>query len=172
MNESRVAITELQQRWPAAFPVHMGSVRPLCLSINPVIAAELGWSVQYCRGVLHVWKLRKAYCHAVMTYDLRRGLDGQPNGALVGEEARRMASANLAAIAAKQKKPARQDTAPAAAAPAAPPAAAAAPPAAPVMAVPVVPAPQAPPPRKRPILTLGSMRTRTNAPQDSNSPTA
>jgi hypothetical protein len=75
------------------------------------IAAERGWSVPYCKGVLHVRKLRKAYCDAILTYDLRRGLDGLPTEALVGDEARRTAQAQLTALAAgRQKREARKAT--------------------------------------------------------------
>ena len=99
MTESRAAIADLQRRWPAAFPLAVRDVRPLAGVIVVAIAAELGWSVPYCKGVLHVWKQRKAYCDAVLTYDLRRGLDGLPTEALVGADARRMAQAQLAALA-------------------------------------------------------------------------
>ena len=99
MTESRAVIADLQRCWPAAFPLAVRDVRPLAGVIVGVIAAELGWSVSYCKGVLHVWKQRKAYCDAVLTYDLRRGLDGLPTEALVGADARRMAQAQLAALA-------------------------------------------------------------------------
>ena len=104
------------------------------------IAAELGWSVSYCKGVLQVWKQRKAYCDAVLTYDLRRGLDGLPTEALVGDEARRMAQAQLTALAAgRQKREARKATEAAKAA-----------------CVDATPAPPAP--ERRRILTLASLR--------------
>ena len=104
MTESRAAIADLQRRWPAAFPLTVREVRPLAGSIVVAIVAELGWSVQYCKGVLHVWKQRKAYCDAVLTYDLRRGLDGLPTEARVDAEARRMAQAQLAALSAGRQK--------------------------------------------------------------------
>ena len=101
--------------------------------------------VPYCKGVLHVWKQRKAYCDAVLTYDLRRGLDGLPTEALVDADARRMAQAQLAVLAAgRQKREARKAAKEAAAQVAAR-----------VDATPVVPpAPE----RRRPILTLASLR--------------
>ena len=138
MTESRAAITDLQRCWPAAFPLAVRDVRPLAGVIVGVIAAELGWSVSYCKGVLHVWKQRKAYCDAVLTYDLRRGLDGLPTEALVGADARRMAQAQLAALATgRQKREAARKVAARADATQVPP-----------------PAPK----QRRPILTLASPR--------------
>ena len=137
MTESRAAIADLQRCWPAAFPLAVRDVRPLAGVIVVAIAAELGWSVPYCKGVLHVWKQRKAYCDAVLTYDLRRGLDGLPTEALVGADARRMAQAQLAALAAgRQKREARKVAARADATQVPPPA----------------------PKQRRPILTLASQR--------------
>jgi hypothetical protein len=49
--------------------------------------------VDYTKGVLCVWKQRRAYCNAVLRYDLRRGLDGAPTGAEVDASARTMAKA-------------------------------------------------------------------------------
>ena len=100
----RAAIADLQRRWPAAFPPDARNVRPLAGTIVAAIAAEFGWNVPYCKGVLHIWKLRKAYCDAVVTYDLRRGRDGLPTEALVDVEARRMAQAQLAALVASRQK--------------------------------------------------------------------
>ena len=149
MTESRAAIADLQRRWPAAFPPDARNVRPLAGTIVAAIAAELGWNVPYCKGVIHVWKLRKAYCDAVLTYDLRRGLDGLPTEALVDAEARRMAQAQLAAVAAsRQKREARKAVEEAKEA------------AAKVAAV-CVDATRVSPPapeRRRPILTLASLR--------------
>jgi sRNA-binding protein len=109
MTESRAAIADLQRRWPAAFPLADRDVRPLAGVIVAAIAAELGWSVPYCKGVLHIWKQRKTYCDAVLTYDLRRDLDGLPTEALVDADARRMAQTQLAALAAgRQKREARK----------------------------------------------------------------
>ena len=135
-------VARRDHRPAAAFPLAVRDVRPLAGVIVGVIAAELGWSVSYCKGVLHVWKQRKAYCDAVLTYDLRRGLDGLPTEALVGPDARRMAQAQLAALAAsRQKREARKAAGSAKAAR--------------VNATRVSPpAPE----RRRPILTLTSLR--------------
>ena len=139
MTESRAAIADLQRRWPAAFPPDARNVRPLAGTIVAAIAAALGWSVPYCKGVLHVWKQRKAYCDAVLTYDLRRGLDGLPTEARVDAEARRMAQAQLAAVVAgRQKREARK--------------------AAKAVWVDATRVPPPAPERRRPILTLTSLR--------------
>ena len=64
--EARTAIALLQQRWPAAFPEGPQQVRPLITGLTSLIAAALGWSHPYARAVLRTWKLRPAYCHAVL----------------------------------------------------------------------------------------------------------
>ena len=45
------------------------------------------WSNAYTRGVLSIWKQRRAYCNAVLRYDLRQDLDGAPTVAVVGQAA-------------------------------------------------------------------------------------
>src|SRR3954447_15473916 len=69
--ESRTAIALLQQRWPAAFPQAPQQVRPLIAGLTPLIAAALDWSHPYTRAVLRTWKLRPAYCRAVLEYPVR-----------------------------------------------------------------------------------------------------
>jgi hypothetical protein len=64
--ESHTAIALLQQRWPAAFPPAPQRVRPLMAGLTPLIAAALNWSHPYTRAVLRTWKLRPAYCRAVL----------------------------------------------------------------------------------------------------------
>src|SRR3954470_17094641 len=67
-HEWRTAITLLQQRWPAAFPGAPQQIRPLIPGLTPLIAAALDWSHPYTRAVLRTWKLRPAYCHAVLAH--------------------------------------------------------------------------------------------------------
>src|SRR5215208_2960698 len=93
--ESRTAITLLQQRWPAAFPETPQQVRPLIAGFTPILAAALDWSRPYTRAVLRTWKLRPAYCHAVLAHPVRFDLDGKPTDQLVGEDARTMATSRL-----------------------------------------------------------------------------
>ena len=89
--ESRTAIALLQERWPAAFPETPQQVRPLIVGLTPLIAAALDWSRPYTRAVLRTWKLRPAYCHAVLAHPVRFDLDGNPTDEPVDEDARALA---------------------------------------------------------------------------------
>jgi sRNA-binding protein len=102
--ESRTAIALLQQRWPAAFPEAPQQVRPLIAGIAPLIAAALDWSHSYTRAVLRTWKLRPAYCRAVLEYPVRFDLDGNPTEQPVGEDARTMAKTRLDTWASKRRQ--------------------------------------------------------------------
>jgi sRNA-binding protein len=102
--ESRTAIALLQQRWPAAFPEAPQQVRPLIAGIAPLIAAALDWSHSYTRAVLRTWKLRPAYCRAVLDYPVRFDLDGNPTEQPVGEDARTMAKTRLDTWASKRRQ--------------------------------------------------------------------
>ena len=104
--EARTAITVLQQRWPAAFPEAPQQVRPLMAGLTPLIAAALDWSHPYTRAVLRTWKLRPAYCRAVLEYPVRFDLDGNPTEQPVGEDARTMAKTRLDTWASKRSQPA------------------------------------------------------------------
>ena len=102
--EVRTAIALLQQRWPAAFPEGSQQVRPLITGLVSPIAAALGWSHPYARAVLRTWKLRSAYCHAVLAHPVRFDLDGNPTDQPIEEEARTQAKARLAALADKRRR--------------------------------------------------------------------
>jgi hypothetical protein len=104
--EARTAITLLQQRWPAAFPERPQQVRPLITGLTPLIAAALGWSPPYTRAVLRTWKLRPAYCHAVLDHPVRFDLDGNPTDQPVNEDARAQAKLRLATLANRHRRPA------------------------------------------------------------------
>jgi sRNA-binding protein len=104
--EARTAITVLQQRWPAAFPEAPPQVRPLIAGLTPLIATALDWSPPYTRAVLRTWKLRPAYCRAVLEYPVRFDLDGNPTEQPVGEDARTMAKTRLDTWASKRRQPA------------------------------------------------------------------
>jgi sRNA-binding protein len=103
--ESRTAIALLQQRWPAAFPETPQQIRPLIAGLTPLIAATLDWSHPYTRAVLRTWKLRPAYCHAVLAHPVRFDLDGNPTDQPVGEDARTMAKTRLDTWASKRRQP-------------------------------------------------------------------
>ena len=104
--ESRTAIALLQQRWPAAFPEAPQQVRPLIAGLTPLIAAALDWSHPYTRAVLRTWKLRPAYCRAVLDHPVRFDLDGNPTDQPVDEDARTMAKTRLDTWASKRRQPA------------------------------------------------------------------
>ena len=102
--ESRTAIALLQQRWPAAFPEAPQQVRPLIVGLTPIIAAALDWSRPYTRAVLRTWKLRPAYCRAVLEHPVRFDLDGNQTDQPVDEDARILAKTRLAAWASKRRR--------------------------------------------------------------------
>src|SRR3954468_3106588 len=102
--EARIAIALLQQRWPAAFPETPQQVRPLITGLVPIIAAELGWSHPFARAVLRTWKLRPAYCHAVLAHPVRFDLEGNPTDQPIDEDTRSQAKARLAAWANKRRR--------------------------------------------------------------------
>ena len=103
--ESHTAIALLQQRWPAAFPQAPQQVRPLISGLTPPIAAALDWSRPYTRAVLRTWKLRPAYCRAVLEHPVRFDLDGNPTDQLVNEDARVLAKTRLVTWANKRRRP-------------------------------------------------------------------
>ena len=51
----------------------------------------MGWSLQYAKGVLSVWKRRAAYCDAVLRGDPRIDIDGNETGEPISDRAREMA---------------------------------------------------------------------------------
>src|SRR3954469_2528165 len=104
--ESRTAIALLQQRWPAAFPEAPQQVRPLIAGLTPLIADALDWSRPYTRAVLRTWKLRPAYCRAVLEHPVRFDLDGNPTDQPVNEDARTQAKLRLATWANRRRRPA------------------------------------------------------------------
>jgi len=104
--KSRTAIALLQQRWPAAFPEMPQQVRPLIAGLTQLIAAALNWSHPYTRAVLRTWKLRPAYCRAVLDHPVRFDLDGNPTDQPVDEDARTRAKIRLAAWVSKRRRPA------------------------------------------------------------------
>src|SRR3954469_24078005 len=103
--ESRTAIMLLQRRWPAAFPQTPQQVRPLIAGLTPLIAAALDWSRPYTRAVLRTWKLRPAYCHAVLDHPVRFDLDGNPTDQPVDEGACTLAKTRLDTWASKRRQP-------------------------------------------------------------------
>jgi len=105
LKESAAGIEVLRSLWPNAFPQQGHLVRPLLAGLAGQIAARTGWSPQYTTGVLRGWKLRRAYCEAVLRYDHRFSLEGEEVAeAVVEEGAREQARRQLARLAARRAK--------------------------------------------------------------------
>jgi sRNA-binding protein len=101
--ESWQQIEVLREKWPLAFPVKPHDVRPLALGAADEIAAAMGWSVPYTRGVIVQWKMSPTYCRAVLCCDHRIALDGSP-AEPIDAEAKELATKRLAALAARKAK--------------------------------------------------------------------
>jgi sRNA-binding protein len=97
---ARTEIEVLKVKWPAIFN-DPKNVKPLASSVLPQVAAALGWSLGYTRGVFHVWKSRDAYCRVVLRDSVRVHLDGSPSQEVVDDRAREMAKAQLDKNAAR-----------------------------------------------------------------------
>jgi len=103
LQDSSSQFPALREKWPIAFPVKPHDVSPLALGAVDEIAAAMGWSVPYARGVLILWKMGPAYCHAVLRCDHRIALDGSP-AEPIDAEAKDLATKRLAALAARKAK--------------------------------------------------------------------
>ena len=100
VKEARTAIEVLRAKWPAIFN-DPKNVKPLASSVLSEVAAALGWSFAYTRGVFHVWKSRNDYCRAVLRDSVRVHIDGSPSEEVVDDLAREMAKAQLDKNAAR-----------------------------------------------------------------------
>ena len=100
-NEAVQQLEVLRERWPLAFPVQRQDVRPLATGVANQIAETMGWSPSYSVGVLTYWKMSAVYCRAVLSHDLRIGLDGSP-AETVDAEAKDLATKQLAQLAARK----------------------------------------------------------------------
>ena len=100
VKESRTAIEALKVKWPAIFN-DPKTIKPLASPVLSQVAAALGWSLGYTRGVFHVWKSRNDYCRAVLRDSVRVYLDGSPSEEVVDDRAREMAKAQLDKNAAR-----------------------------------------------------------------------
>ena len=109
LKESASGIEVLRSLWPNAFPQQRHLVRPLVAGLAGQIAERTGWSSQYTRGVLRAWKLRRAYCDAVLRYDHRFSLSGEEVAeAVVEETAREQARRQLARLAARRAQDSKE----------------------------------------------------------------
>jgi len=104
--ESRQQFAMLREKWPLAFPAKPEDVRPLAIGAAGEIASAMGWSPPYTLGVLGSWKMSPVYCQAVLCYDQRIALDGEP-AELIDPNAKELATMRLAQLAAR--KAARKD---------------------------------------------------------------
>jgi sRNA-binding protein len=91
----------LRQRWPLAFPTKHEDVRPLAMGAARQVAAAMGWPLPYTLGILARWKMAAVYCRAVLSHDLRIGLDGSP-AEMVDAEARELATKQMAQLEARK----------------------------------------------------------------------
>jgi len=94
----------LRAKWPKAFPAKSHEVRPLTNAAQQMIVEEFGWSPDYARAVLTVWKLRPAYCQAILRYPTRINLDGSPSGEEIDDRSRATAKTRLEERVARQAK--------------------------------------------------------------------
>jgi sRNA-binding protein len=78
-------------------------VKPLKLRALAEIIERTGWTSAYARGVLQAWKMRAAYCEAVLRENLRVNLNGEPLPETIDEKAREQTRKQLAVIAARKK---------------------------------------------------------------------
>ncbi len=101
LSEGRTQIEVLKAKWPAIFN-DQKNIKPLASSVLPQVAAALGWSPAYARGVFQVWKSRSPYCRAILCYSVRVNLDGSQSEEIVDDRAREMAKAQLDRMAARK----------------------------------------------------------------------
>jgi sRNA-binding protein len=106
--KARDVIPRLQEQWPLAFAKRYPEVRPLASSVTPAIAAAMGWSTVYTKGILSVWKDRMGYCDAVLRGGVRVDLNGIATDEIVDERAISQAQRRRAdKLAAMQRRAAR-----------------------------------------------------------------
>lgn len=98
----------IRRKYPAAFPDNLKDIRPLKVNIAREIGAALGYSSYYIRGALRRYVMSGKYCHAVLRYDDRVGLDGEPCGERIDEAARTLARIRLAKLKHRRERQARE----------------------------------------------------------------
>jgi len=98
----------LRTKWPKAFPARSHEVRPLASGAVKVVADTFGWSHPYARAVLATWKLREAYCRALLDHSQRINLDGSVSDEQVDDAVRKVARQQLDGIAARNAQKAEK----------------------------------------------------------------
>ncbi len=111
----------LRAKWPKAFPAKPHEIRPLTNSAQQALVEAFGWTPEYANGVLAVWKIRIAYCQAILRYSTRINLDGSASGEDIGDQPRAMAKARLEQNAARKAEKSERQKLRAAAKESAPP---------------------------------------------------
>jgi sRNA-binding protein len=94
----------LRTKWPNAFPLKSHEIRPLANGAHQALIEEFGWSLGYAYGVLAAWKIRLAYCQAILRYPTRINLDGSASDEEVSDISRQQAKTQLERHAARQAK--------------------------------------------------------------------
>ena len=98
----------LRVRWPKAFPLKSHEIRPLAAGARQALVEEFGWSPSYAQGVLAAWKMRHAYCRAILLYPLRINLDGSAGDEEVDDPSRALAQKQLERHAARKAEKAER----------------------------------------------------------------
>jgi len=94
----------LRAKWPKAFPVKSHEIRPLTNRAQQALVEAFGWTPDYARGVLAVWKTQPIYCKSILCYSTRINLDGSASTEDIGDAARAMATQRLEKIAEQRAK--------------------------------------------------------------------
>lgn len=94
----------LRAKWPKAFPLKSHEIRPLTNSAQQAMIDEFGWSPGYAKGVLAAWKIRLAYCQAILRYQTRINLDGSASDEEVSDISRQQSKTQLERHATRQAK--------------------------------------------------------------------
>jgi sRNA-binding protein len=98
----------LRAKWPKAFPIKSHEIRPLTNGAQQALVEAFGWTPDYARGVLALWKTRPVYCKAILCYSTRINLDGSASAEDIGDTPRAMATQRLEKIAEQRAKKAEQ----------------------------------------------------------------
>jgi sRNA-binding protein len=107
LQESAASVETLRSLWPLAFPKESHLIKPLAAGCMAEIAARTGWTVPYANGVLRGWKMRAAYCKAVLRHDRRWTLNGEQTDEIITDAVRSQARQALAAMEARNLKKAQ-----------------------------------------------------------------
>ena len=94
----------LRAKWPKAFPAKSHEIRPLTNGAQHALVEAFGWTPDYAKGVLAVWKTQPIYCKAILCYSTRINLDGSASAEEIGDKPRAMAMQRLEKLAEQRAK--------------------------------------------------------------------